>query len=235
MKINACLYNSDKTLAGCITDSVISRFLSEFNEICKKFQESDYYRFISILLILGENLSKSKENYTADFLNCLKLIVKQHKNDLPADLIQKISRSYHNLIQYCCGFQVYDEVLNETINFFRNAGFEYRGKDIQGVSKNEHAFDYQGCTIGIQMHQKNDLYTFWNNENQNYNASVYISDKKYIINETSKELLVQAIKACISDCKESEEKEDDFDFAILAKELIAIAKLLIKKDFFNEL
>lgn len=226
MKVNACLYNADKSLAGCITDSVIENFIFEFDEINKFQNKND--KIIAVLLFLEENLQKSKENYTADFLNALKLAIKK-VDQLPIEFIQTMSRSYHNLVQYCCGFQVYDEVLGYVISILRSAGIEYRGKDFQGLSKEEHVFDYKGITIGIKLHDKNDLYKIWT-DSPVFKASIYAEDRKYLIEEYSLDIGIKAIKACIEDFKlskqEEENNKENYDEIII--KLIKMAKLLMQ-------
>ncbi|MBR4316243.1 MAG: hypothetical protein IKP65_04645 [Alphaproteobacteria bacterium] len=126
-------------------------------------------------------------------------------DQLPIEFIQTVSRSYHNLVQYCCGFQVYDEVLEYVTNILRSAGLEYRGKDFQGLSKQEHVFDYKGITIGVKLHDKNDLYKIWTNTPV-FKATIYAEDKKYLIEEYSLDIGIKAIKACIEDFKLSKEE-----------------------------
>ncbi|MBR4316244.1 MAG: hypothetical protein IKP65_04650 [Alphaproteobacteria bacterium] len=50
MKVNACLYNIDGSLEGCITDSVIESFLFEFEEMSKFPNKND--KIIAVLLFL---------------------------------------------------------------------------------------------------------------------------------------------------------------------------------------
>ena len=231
MKVNACLYNIDGSLEGCITDSVIESFLFEFEEMSKFPNKND--KIIAVLLFLQENLWKSKENYTADFLNALKLVIKK-TDQLPIEFIQTVSRSYHNLVQYCCGFQVYDEVLEYVTNILRSAGLEYRGKDFQGLSKQEHVFDYKGITIGVKLHDKNDLYKIWTNTPV-FKATIYAEDKKYLIEEYSLDIGIKAIKACIEDFKLSkEEQNEQDDYEEIIQELLNAAKLLIEGQFLDE-
>jgi hypothetical protein len=98
--INACIFNNNKELVGCITPSVIKQFELEFNKL------------ILINHGFSDMMTKfffiSKNNNTADFLNCLKFILKKYKNTLDRSAAREISKSYHNLVRYCCSNSVYE-------------------------------------------------------------------------------------------------------------------------------
>jgi len=138
------------------------------------------------------------------------------------EFLQNVSKSYHNLVKYCCSNNVYQEVFDDTISFLRNNGIDYKGKDVQGVEDEYCAFDYDGLTIGIKIRDKHDLYALYdNNYDSEIFAIVYAGDRKYMIVESSISRLIDAIKACVADyrCDEIEFCWDDF-----AKELLEIAK-----------
>ena len=124
MSINACIYDSRRNLVGCITDSVIERFNDEFETLRKRYFGDDV---TPILGIMEKSLVKSKDKMSADFLNCLKLLSRKYRDDAPVGFSQDVSKAYHALVRHCCSQQVYDEVLSETIQQFRDAGLDLEG------------------------------------------------------------------------------------------------------------
>ena len=159
MSINACIYDSRRNLVGCITDSVIERFDDEFEALRKRHFGDDV---TPILGIMEKSLIKSKDKMSADFLNCLKLLSRRHRDDVPVGFSQDVSKAYHALVRHCCSQQVYDEVLAETIRQFRDAGFDYIGATMNGLDSNDCLFEYNGKRIAIRMRERQDLYRMWN-------------------------------------------------------------------------
>ena len=159
MSINACIYDSRRNLVGCITDSVIERFDDEFEALRKRHFGDDV---TPILGIMEKSLIQSKDKMSADFLNCLKLLSRRHRDDAPVGFSQDVSKAYHALVRHCCSQQVYDEVLAETIRQFRDAGFDYIGANMNGFDSNDCLFEYNGKRIAIRMRERQDLYRMWN-------------------------------------------------------------------------
>lgn len=159
MSINACIYDSRRNLVGCITDSVIKRFDDEFEALRKRHFGDDV---TPILGIMEKSLIQSKDKMSADFLNCLKLLSRRHRDDAPVGFSQDVSKAYHALVRHCCSQQVYDEVLAETIRQFRDAGFDYIGANMNGFDSNDCLFEYNGKRIAIRMRERQDLYRMWN-------------------------------------------------------------------------
>ena len=233
--INACIYNKDGKLEGCITQTTIQSFYDSFGSIVKKAKELQVFdKVLPILSIMDKMLSKSNKNYTADYLNCLKLISQKHRYQLPLELSQIISRNYHDLLKQCCSNIVRDEVFNETINLLRDNDIIYCGKDIQGVEIDECAFIYNNITVGIKIAEKSDLYSLWCNKEQEYQAVVYAGNSKYFITENSFEVLILAIKACVEDYKlEDEVLNVEFILDDFAKSLIEMAKEIYPQGEYN--
>ena len=159
MSINACIYDSRRNLVGCITDSVIERFDDEFEALRKRHFGDDV---TPILGIMEKSLIKSKDKMSADFMNCLKLLSRRHRDDVPVGFSQDVSKAYHALVRHCCSQQVYDEVLTETIRQFRDAGFDYIGANMNGFDSNDCLFECNGKRIAIRMRERQDLYRMWN-------------------------------------------------------------------------
>ena len=159
MSINACIYDSRRNLVGCITDSVIERFDDEFEALRKRHFGDDV---TPILGIMEKSLIKSKDKMSADFLNCLKLLSRRHRDDVPVGFSQDVSKAYHALVRHCCSQQVYDEVLAETIRQFRDAGFDYIGANMNGFDSNDCLFEYNGKRMASRMRERQDLYRMWN-------------------------------------------------------------------------
>ena len=111
---------------------------------------------------MEKSLIQSKDKMSADFLNCLKLLSRRHRDDAPVGFSQDVSKAYHALVRHCCSQQVYDEVLAETIRQFRDAGFDYIGANMNGFDSNDCLFEYNGKRIAIRMRERQDLYRMWN-------------------------------------------------------------------------
>lgn len=172
MSINACIYDSRRNLVGCITDSVIERFDDEFEALRKRHFGDDV---TPILGIMEKSLIKSKDKMSADFLNCLKLLSRRHRDDVPVGFSQDVSKAYHALVRHCCSQQVYDEVLAETIRQFRDADFDYIGANMNGFDSNDCLFEYNGKRIAIRMRERQDLYRMWN-ANDTTGTHVVVTD-----------------------------------------------------------
>ena len=228
MGINACLYDVNGILQGSITDSALKKFQEEWDALYLKYRESKYF---NILSMMNKSLRKSQENITADFLNCLKIIVRKYKGNLGAEFLKDVSKSYHNLVRYCCSNNVYQEVFDETINCLRNSNIDYKGKDVQGVEDEYCAFESEGLTVGIKIRNKHDLYSLWDNKSNNQiQAIVYAGDRKYIIMEKSLCKLITVINACIYDYKYSVEQECTIEQ--IAQELFDIAEKIYNNKGF---
>ena len=158
MSINACLYDADGVLAGCITDSAIELFQSEFAELKKKYFGDTV---TPVLGVMEKSLIQSVDKKSADFLNCLKLLSRKYRDDAPVGFVQEASRVYHNLVRYCCSQAVYDEVLEETIAEFREAGLDYVGGNSRGFEQDDCIFEYKGRTVAVRMRSRPDLYRLW--------------------------------------------------------------------------
>ena len=138
---------------------MIERFDDEFEALRKRHFGDDV---TPILGIMEKSLIQSKDKMSADFLNCLKLLSRRHRDDAPVGFSQDVSKAYHALVRHCCSQQVYDEVLAETIRQFRDAGFDYIGANMNGFDSNDCLFEYNGKRIAIRMRERQDLYRMWN-------------------------------------------------------------------------
>ena len=219
--INACIFDNQGKLAGCITPNVIEQFNLQLDNL-QDIDEQTYD-------FLYEMLIQSEQNNSAEFLNALKTVVRDHKDELPVEQMQRISKAYHNLVRYCCSTAVYDEVFDYTLSVFRENNLEYKGKSIQ--DDNECLFDYNGIMIGVIMSSQNDLYNLWYKGDKQIEAIVYFKDKTFGITETFIEVLIQAAKACVDDCKCEQESEgiESENLKQIAEKLLEIAKILINK------
>ena len=179
MSINACIYDSNHVLVGCITDSVIEQFKAEFEDLSKKYID---FGLNPLLGVMEKALVKSTDGTTADFLNCLKLVVRKHSSMLPEDFVQEVSRAYHALVRYCCSKEVYDEVFEATLTKFREVGLEYMSGNSYGKEQNDCEFNYKGMRASVRMRKKEDLYRFWEKDSDVDNcATVYIRDDEYVL------------------------------------------------------
>jgi hypothetical protein len=179
MSINACIYDSDHILSGCITDSVIEHFKMEFEDLTKKYFGT---ALDPLLAVMEKALIKSEDGTTADFLNCLKLITRKYDCYAPAEFVQEVSRAYHALVTYCCSQAVYDEVMDATLTKFREVGLEYMSGNSYGKEQNDCMFNYKGIRIAVRMRNRQDLYRFWEKDSEVDNcATVYIKDNEYVI------------------------------------------------------
>jgi len=158
MSINACIYDTQHNLVGCITDSVIERFNDEFETLKQKHFGDDV---TPILGIMEKSLIQSRDKMSADFLNCLKLLSRRHRDDAPLGFVQEVSRAYHALVRYCCSQQVHDEVLAATIGQLRDAGLEYVGADANGFDQSSCLFEHDGWKVLIEMRDRENLYKMW--------------------------------------------------------------------------
>ena len=196
MSINACIYDSRNILAGCITDSVIERFKSEFESL-----KSKYFGDIvtPILGVMEKSLIQSIDKMSADFLNCLKLLSRKYRDDAPIGFVQEVSRSYHNLVRYCCSQAVYDEVMQETIEQFRSAGMDYVGANSKGFEQNDCIFEYKGKKIAVRMRNKADLYCFWDDGSKVENcATIYDGVDEYVVTSNGSPMdLAEEIVNCV--------------------------------------
>ena len=172
MSINACIYDSQRNLVGCITDSVIERFNDEFETLRKRYFGDDV---TPILGIMEKSLVKSRDKMSADFLNCLKLLSRKYRDDAPVGFSQDVSKAYHALVRHCCSQQVYDEVLSETIQQFRDAGLDYIGANMNGFDSNGCLFEYNGKRIAIRMRERQGLYRMWD-ANDTTGTHVVVTD-----------------------------------------------------------
>lgn len=179
MAINACIYDSHHRLVGCVTDSVIEHFKLEFETLKQKH----FGEIVTPLLgVMEKSLVKSEDGTTADFLNCLKLITRKHRDNLPLLFVQEVSRAYHALVRYCCSQAVYDEVLEATIARFREAGLDYVSGNSYGMEQNDCMFEYRQKKVSIRMRQKQDLFRFWEKNSVVDNcATVYDGNDEYVI------------------------------------------------------
>lgn len=223
MDINACIFNKEGNIQGCITNSVLDRFQQEFDDLFKKYHDTNYS---VILETMNKMLIKSQRDKTAQFLNFLKLIVRKYNDCFSLQFLQDVSRVYHNLVRYTCSTVVYQEVFDKTIAILRDNNIDYKGKDVQGVEENECAFEYDGFIIGIKIRDKYDLYNLWNQGNET-TAVVYAGSEKYVIIECEFDRIILAIKACIEDYKYYQQD----DYTDIVQELLNIAdKIFNNKD-----
>ena len=153
MSINACIYDQNHIVAGCVTDSVLARFRNEFETIRNKhFGEA----VNPLLAVMEKALVKSEDKMGPDFLNLLKLISRKYRDCVPSEFVQEVSRAYHALVRHCCSQTVYDEVLEATINVFREAGFTFVGSNMQDLGNFD--FEYKGKKVSVRMRERQDLY-----------------------------------------------------------------------------
>ena len=160
MSVNACIYDSENVLAGCITDSVVEHFKIEFETIRRKYFGGDV---MPLLGVMEKALVQSVDKKSADFLNCLKLISRKYRDYAPIEFVQDVSRSYHNLVRHCCSQAVYDEVLQETIEQFRSAGLEYVSSNAEGFNQDYCFFEYRRISVAVKIRNRSDLYAMWSN------------------------------------------------------------------------
>ena len=224
MSINACIYDSNHALAGCITDSVIQHFRSEFEDI-----KSKYFGGVTtpLLGVMEKCLVKSEDGATADFLNCLKLITRKYQSFIPAEFAQEVGRAYHSLVRYCCSQAVYDEVLEETISRFREAGLEYVGGNSYGKEQNDCQFEYMHKRVSVRMRRKEDLYRFWEKDSAVDNcATIYDGSDEYVVavNGNASDM-AEEIVACIGEDVVIPEDEQ-----ILEEIIFAIGEVLSLRD-----
>lgn len=229
MSINACIFDNNHKLIGCITKSVLSQFKNEFEGICNEFEANAKPAVLHVLGIMKKTLVLSCDKCSAEFLNCLKLMVHEPRYDVPIDFLQSVSRAYHNLIRLCTSSIVYDEVLNETIDEFRKQGMFYEGYVVDSSMGDLYAFEYEGFPVNIRMVEKSDLYRFWQKDCEEKNAAIIVvKGKNILITHSGNAVqLSDAIKACAQDFID-EEESSDLTFGDLATALIDVAKMLAK-------
>lgn len=222
MNINPCIFDKDGNIVGCITDSSIKTMEQQYYDLYKAFQNTE---MLNLLNFMFKSLMKSKENNSAEFLNVMKILMNKYRYKLPKNFAKKLSFCYYNCVKYCSSNVVYDEVLQETISFFREHDIEYKGKDVQGVGDDEYAFDYDGMTVGIKFKNANDLYSFWKKENAQYNAIIYTPEKLYLLApcefyDDNRQILCMGIKGCVDDYRKDNEKKE------IAEQIFEIAEKL---------
>ena len=231
--VNPCIIGKDGRPEGCVTPSVIDRFVSAFYEICKvACLSSDAIppQFEEAMLSLAAALKESLDCGTPSFLNELRRVVSATKEISGEEFWRSIQDIRRELVRYCTSKAVRDEVLGITIRLLERSGFRYQGSNIQGIAKDECVFDLDGIRIGVKIRDYRDLFSFWG-ETGTKCATVYCSGRRYSICESncSPERFAEAVAACISDDKSEfpAKEEDDFGNADLAKALMEIAEALI--------
>ena len=236
MNINACIYDDEHKLVGCITDSVAAQFRNELDALMERYAGDPIAD--RILLKLDEMCRKSCEGCNAAFMNALKLLVKKYRYDIPLEMAQSLSRAYHNLLRLCCSGIVYDEVLNATIGQFREEGLEYLGTLDKINGRNAYAFLYDNIHVSVCMVEKDDLYNFWCRKVDDPVTAVICFNGKCVgVKCEDGPRLCGAIKACVDDMRDKGEATEEFDggesLDDIVNALIEIAKMLVsesKKD-----
>lgn len=222
MSINACIYDVYNKPAGCITNSVIDRFESEFCAL----REKHFGGIVSpVICIMEKSFVMSQDKMSADFLNCLKLVSRKYCDNLPIGFVQEVSRAYHFLVRHCCSQAVYDEVLNETIDQFRQAGLDYMSSNSQGFEQNDCMFEYKGKMISITMRQKEDLYRFWDaNALVGNNATIRDGNDEYVVsvNGSPMDLADEIINCIEEDVSEQSDEE-------ILNQIVGIIEELVKE------
>ena len=176
MSINACIYDADHALVGCITDSVVEMCRNEFESIKKRHFG---WGIDPVLAVMEKSLIQTADKMGADFLNCLKLVTRKYRGMLPEEFVRETSRAYHAIVRHCCSQQVEDEVMEETLDQFRKAGFDYIGANSQGFEQKDCKFEYKGHGIAIRMRDRADLYRMWSSEDTCTEVKVCIGGEEW--------------------------------------------------------
>ena len=232
MNINACIYDKDGNLVGCVTDSVLAQFQNELEGLCSAYGNDA--SLAGILAKLAGMCNVSCEKCSAEFLNCLKILLREYNGQLPIEFLQSVSRAYHNLLRHCCSGIVRDEVLNATIAEFRENGIEYLGTLEKINGKDSYAFLYNDVHVSICMVDKSDLYGFWSRKpGDTVEALISFNGKNVLICSIDGPRLCDGIKACVDDLKDDADDshcECCDDVMDLAKVLIEVAKTLLGNE-----
>lgn len=230
MNINACIYDKERRLVGCITDSVAAQFRNELDTLMERYAGNPVVD--RVLFKLEEMCRRSCDGCDASFMNALKLLVKKYRYDIPLEMVQSLSRAYHNLLRLCCSGIVYDEVLNATIGQFRDEGLEYLGTLDKIDGRNAYAFVYDNIHVSVCMVEKDDLYNFWcRRMDEPVTAVISFNGKNIRVECMDGPRLCDAVKACVDDMRDKEEVVDggeSLDDVVNA--LIEIAKMLVSEN-----
>lgn len=232
--INACIYDRDGNLSGCVTESVLAQFGNEMENLFREFGED---RSVAGLLLKLDDARKASElGCTAVFLNALKLLVVGHRYDVPIGFLQAISKAYHNLVRLCCSGIVYDEVLNATIGQFREEGLEYIGTIDKVNGREAYAFVYDNVHVSVCMVEKNDLYNFWcRKSDDKVRAMISFNGMNILVGCADGPMLCDAVKACVVDLKDDGPecgccRIDRDELRELASALLEVARMLAAKN-----
>lgn len=230
MNINACIYDNEGNLAGCVTDSVISQFRIEMDGLRREFGEDGGCR--KVLGVLEDACHRSEATCGAVFINALKMLLMGHRREMVPEFAMALSRAYHNLVRHCCSNVVYDEVLNSTIDQFREEGFEYLGTLDKVCGRDAYAFIYDNVHVSICMVDKNDLYNFWcKKTDESVRAAISFNGKVFLVRRVDGPTLCDAVRACVDDLRDSEESDgvDADALGELASVLVEVAESLLSK------
>lgn len=234
MRINACIYGEDGVLAGCVTDSVLAQFRNELDGLLR---DSIGYDGLGIVFsMLDSAIEKSEENCSAAFLNCLRYFSEGTSTDVPPEMVVSIRRAYRNLLRLCCSNSVRDEVLDATIDAFRNEGFFYIGNIVEFCGGKAYTFDMDGVPVSVKMVEKPDIYGFWDRRRGVKNQALVTCGgvNVLVLQDGDAAMFAEAVRACAADlkdalCQKDGERDDDGDVKELAKALLEVAKSLVKE------
>ena len=226
MNVNACIFDNEGRLAGCVTPSVIAKFQEEMLAIWEKAGDDPELR--GVAGALAQAAEASGERMDAGFLNALKSVIRRQGGSFYwQEFIQQVSESYHNLVSYCCSNVVYDEVLSESISFFAEYGFTYIGNGMIDLDYDVYTFDASGVTVGIEMRAADKLYGLWREDGER-RVVVVMGDKRVtMVHAGLIESLCTAIWACIEDFSVDEPFEDAGHGPERVRLLVEVAKRLI--------
>ena len=226
MNVNACIFDNEGRLAGCVTPSVIAKFQEEMLAIWEKAGEDPELR--GIAGALAKIVEASGERLDAGFLNGLKAVIRRQGDSFYyQEFIQQVGESYHKLVSYCCSNVVYDEVLSESISFFADYGFTYIGNGMIDLDYDVYTFDASGVTVGIEMRAADKLYGLWRNDGER-RVVVIMGDKRVMMAHTGMiESLCTAIWSCIEDFSVDEPFEGTEHGPERVKLLVEVAKRLL--------
>ncbi len=220
-RINACIYDDQNRLVGCVSPSVLEAMAAEHAALCERYGES----YEDDLTWLGDALGMSLARCDATYLNALKKMVREDECRIyHPELLQSLSKAYHNLVRQCCSSVAYGEAKEALIRMFEEAGFRYQG--VSGASSDETSFvgpDGVG-TVGMDLSDESGVLSFWH-DNGVKSANVYLGGDRYRIDQhLSPEEFVVAVSCCIADAERAASYEEDL---AAARELVESAREIV--------
>ena len=219
--VNACIYDADGRLAGCVTPSVMAAMADEHAGLCERWGEEAG----GLCAWLGDALGMSCAHCDATYLNALKRVVREDRFGVHSpELLQDLSRAYHNVVRQCCSAVAYGEAKEALIRMFEDAGFRYQG--VAGPDSGETAFVGPGGSgmAGMDLSDESGVLSFWN-DNGVKSATVYFGGDRYRIEQhLSPEEFVSAVSCCIADAARAAASEEDL---AAARELVEAAREIV--------